>query len=132
MKKTNWRCLILFLICFIPLSNFYVLLHPVPLQLVIMEKLQINFTQYNLLYSIYGFPNILLCFFSGNIVHKLGLQSASIIFMVSQCLGNLIFIFGIYTSNYYLCLFGRLFVGSGGELLQCIGFVFLHKWFSHR
>lgn len=83
-------------------------------------------------FSVYGLPNLLLCFFSGNIFHKLGLRLSNILFFGLQTLGHALFIYSLSTHSYALALVGRLLVGIGGEFYQCIFVNFTHVWFKHK
>jgi MFS family permease len=67
--------------------------------------------QYNLLHSIFGFPNIIVIFATGNIIDYFGLRKANLIFVIIILIGHSIFAISAMYSNYNLALLGRLLLG---------------------
>ncbi|CDW89264.1 major facilitator superfamily protein [Stylonychia lemnae] len=101
LKKTKWRFVVF----------YYVLYSLNSVQLEIQKVFEIDYVKYNLLTSIYGIPNVILCFISGNIIHKIGLRASNFYVVLMIFIGHLVVIISCFYSSYYLCLLGRLIVG---------------------
>jgi MFS family permease len=71
--------------------------------------------EFNLLYSVYSFPNIILPFFGGYLVDFIGVRFGIILFSTLICLGQAVFAFSASIKNYPLALVGRIIFGLGGE-----------------
>mmetsp|Transcript_20330 Transcript_20330/g.30528 ORF Transcript_20330/g.30528 Transcript_20330/m.30528 type:complete len:594 (+) Transcript_20330:76-1857(+) len=71
--------------------------------------------KFNLLYSVYSVPNIILPFFSGTVIDSLGAHYSALIFVSLLFIGQSIFASGVQTKNYNIMLLGRLFYGFGGS-----------------
>jgi len=81
-----------------------------------MPSDHVNFAyMFNLLYSVYSIPNIILPFFAGTIVDYLGSAQCMILFSVFTFLGQIILSVGVKDGNWILMLLGRFFYGLGGE-----------------
>ena len=71
----------------------------------------------------YSFPNIILPFFGGNLVDKIGVRFGIFIFSFILIVGQggnkiyLVFTLGGYYEIFYLMLTGRIIFGLGGECL---------------
>ena len=66
---------------------------------------------YSWLISIYTLPNLMLCFFSGHIIEKLGLRASNMVTLVSMLLGQTVFVASLITQSFPLGLLGRILVG---------------------
>mmetsp|Transcript_21800 Transcript_21800/g.25077 ORF Transcript_21800/g.25077 Transcript_21800/m.25077 type:complete len:98 (+) Transcript_21800:272-565(+) len=76
--------------------------------------------KYNMLYSMYSYPNIILPFFSGIFIDRLGLTSSTSILFGLCIFGQGLFVIGGYvgnTSGLVFSLIGRTFFGMGNESL---------------
>lgn len=74
--------------------------------------------QFNALYSVYSFPNIVLPFLGGYLVDRLGLTVAAMSFLSFCLLGQLLFAISASIESYPLALVGRIFFGFGGESMS--------------
>jgi MFS family permease len=74
--------------------------------------------EFNLLYSVYSFPNIVLPFFGGYLVDFIGVRIGICIFSGLVCLGQAIFAFSADIGSYPVALVGRIVFGLGGESLN--------------
>lgn len=55
--------------------------NPAALESHFLEDLNLSVTQYSLLYSVYSYPNMILCFFGGFLIDRVfGLRWGAIIF----------------------------------------------------
>jgi len=83
------------------------------------------------LYSVYSYPNTVLCFFGGFIIDRLtGLRMGALLFCSFILLGELMFAVGIQVQQYYVCLVGRFIFGLGGESLTVAQNNFTARWFD--
>ncbi len=76
-----------------------------------IQYYEINYLEYNLLHSIYGIPNVVLCFVAGNIIHKIGLRPANFLFFFIVLMGQILFTVSAQYHSYSLALAGRLLIG---------------------
>merc|ERR1719242_2036682 len=85
------------------------------LQHALEEKYDLTSIQYNMLYSIYAFPNIVLPFLGGVIMDKVGMDLVILFFFILIVIGHGLFILGCMFSYYPLMVIGRFFFGAGSE-----------------
>ena len=126
LKKTKWRFVVLFLLNFTVASVFCCLGSVKPIQIELQQQLNINFTEYNLFTSIYGLPNLVLCFLAGNIIHRIGIHVSNTLFFCIVFVGQVVFNLSLIIDSYTIALLGRLLIGVGGELYQCVNFFIVH------
>jgi MFS family permease len=86
--------------------------------------------KFNLLYSLYSIPNIILPFFGGTIVDKIGAPYSALLFASLTLIGQIIFAIGAQTKNWNLMLFGRTFYGFGGESITVATSTLNSIWFE--
>lgn len=86
--------------------------------------------QFDLFYSVYSFPNILLPFFGGIFVDKLGNRIGIILFSSLILLGQFLFLIGTSLMAYYILLIGRIIFGLGSETLLIVQHTIVVKWSS--
>jgi MFS family permease len=85
------------------------------------------------LYSVYSYPNMILCFFGGYIIDRItGVRLGSIIFCGFILLGEMMFCLGIQFKIYYLALVGRFVFGLGGESLTVAQNTYTARWFDGK
>lgn len=87
---------------------------------------------FNLLYTLYSFPNIILPFFGGNLVDRFSASICLIVFFIFTFLGQLIFAIGVSMKNWNLMLLGRLVIGFGGENMCVAQSALIASWFSGK
>lgn len=74
--------------------------------------MNISEAAYANLYSVYSYPNVILCFFGGFLIDGVfGIRLGAIIFAGLICLGQVIFASGALVNNFYLMMFGRFVFG---------------------
>ena len=71
-----------------------------------------------MLYSIYSLPNIILPFFGGIFIDRIGVRISIILFSSILLLGQGIVVIGGYTLAYVTMLSGRGIFGVGSESLN--------------
>jgi len=93
--------------------------NPSALQSQIIEHYGgISTLQFNALYSVYSFPNIVLPFFGGLFVDKFGLTATTLAFLSFCTLGQMLFALSATLESYPLAIVGRLIFGFGGESMS--------------
>lgn len=86
--------------------------------------------QYNSLYSIYSFPNVVLPLVGGLIIDKMGVRVGTFVFSSILILGQTIFMLGGYYEKYWLMMMGRFVFGLGGECLVVSQSTVISQWFK--
>ena len=71
-----------------------------------------------MLYTVYSLPNIVLPFFGGLLIDKIGARLAILIFSTIILLGQLVCYFGALYSLFWLMIVGRVIFGMGSESLN--------------
>jgi MFS family permease len=84
---------------------------------------------FNLLYSLYSFPNIILPFIAGILIMKLGARFMFVFYSIFIALGQLLFALGVQYESILTMLFARIIFGFGGECLGICQNTLLIKWF---
>ena len=105
-----YRYLVLFLICVLTFGGYYSYDLPGSLSYAYTDPsiLNLNAFQYNLLYSVYSWPNTILPFFGGYISDKwLGIRASTIMFAVFVACGQALVAFGITAKSFVLVIIGR-------------------------
>eukprot|EP00644_Phytophthora_capsici_P010624 jgi/Phyca11/528532/estExt2_fgenesh1_pm.C_PHYCAscaffold_300148 len=130
------RWLVLFLSCVLMIGNYYCFDNPAALK----SQLQQHFSNipkdryeflFNLLYTLYSIPNILLPFFGGVLVDRFGARVMLFAFSTAILAGQLIFATGCSLSSFNMMLFGRVVFGFGGESLGVAQGTLVASWFKN-
>lgn len=117
------------LVCFIHVTAQYILESPAGLELSIIQVMKVTTAEYNLLFSFYAWPNLILCLVGGLIIDRiLGLRAGYLGFIAIINSGQLLIMLGAFFNKFWLMLIGRLLVGSGGEMLKAIHRAFAALW----
>lgn len=85
--------------------------------------------QFNLLYTLYAAPNVVLPFVGGYFVDRVGVRVCLVIFCSFVCLGQLIFALGVQTKSWSVMFLGRFVFGLGGESFSVGQSALLSDWF---
>jgi len=88
--------------------------------------------KFNLLFSVYSIPNIILPFFGGTIVDHLGAHTSTLLFASLTLVGQIIFAIGTSRKSWNLMLFGRTVYGLGGESISVAISTLNNKWFRGK
>ena len=132
LKLSRFRWLFLAFTCLNCVGSFFCFDNPQALQTHILDKFKINTFQFNLLYSVYAFPNIILPLFGGLIVDQLGVRLGISLFSFLLIIGQAVVTFGAISSNFTLMLIGRVIFGFGGENLNVASCAITAKWFGGK
>ena len=85
-----------------------------------------------MLYSIYSFPNVILPFFGGYFVDKIGVRVGIFLFSLLVAAGQAIFAFGVSIKSYPIALLGRGIFGCGGESQNVAQSAIVANWFTGK
>lgn len=88
--------------------------------------------EFNLLYTLYSVPNIILPFFGGKIVDYFSASKSLVAFSSLTLLGQLIFSIGIATKCWHTMHTGRIVYGLGAENLSVAQSALLTNWFDGK
>jgi MFS family permease len=87
---------------------------------------------FNLLYSVYSFPNILLPLVMGLAVDRCGCTVLLCFLGACVVLGHVVFAAGLGQASWPVMLCGRVLFGIGGESLQVAQNCLLFRWFRGK
>eukprot|EP01006_Ploeotia_vitrea_P057353 TRINITY_DN68171_c8_g5_i2.p1 TRINITY_DN68171_c8_g5~~TRINITY_DN68171_c8_g5_i2.p1 ORF type:complete len:627 (-),score=58.27 TRINITY_DN68171_c8_g5_i2:1005-2885(-) len=82
------------------------------------------------LYSVYSYPNAVQALLGGMLIDKLGLRSATLLFVTLILTGQIVFALGINWAIYPLMVVGRVIFGLGGESLTVAQSTYTARWFK--
>lgn len=85
---------------------------------------------FNLMYSVYSLPNIILPLIGGLLIFKYGYRLMFLAFGFSILIGQLIFAIGCSTQSIVVMLIGRTIFGFGGESINTTQFSIILQWFA--
>jgi len=127
------RYFVLIFMCFLSFGSYFCYDNPAALEHEIKRDMNVDSTQYMLTYSLYSWPNVILCFFGGFLLDKVfGVRWGTIIFSIIVTIGQYIFAVGAFVNAYWLMLVGRFIFGVGGESLCVAQNTYAVNWFQGR
>ncbi|XP_030241384.1 major facilitator superfamily domain-containing protein 1 [Drosophila navojoa] len=127
------RFLALLFMCLLGFGSYFCYDNPGALQDVFQKELDLNATEFTLIYSIYSWPNIVLCFVGGFLVDRVfGIRMGTIIYMLIVLLGQLIFAAGGLFGHFWLMIVGRFVFGIGAESLAVAQNSYAVLWFKGK
>ena len=90
---------------------------PSALQSTIINVIRLDTARYELFYSVYEWPNVVLVLLGGVLIDKaIDLRLAYVGLLAVTTVGSFLFTAGAFLNQYWLMLTGRLVQGSGGEM----------------
>jgi MFS family permease len=131
-SDSNARWAVLALSCLAMIGNYYSYDTPEALKIPLEEYAQLSELQYNLLYTVYSAPNIILPFFGGYLCDLMGASRAFVVFAAALVAGQAVFAFGVSIKSVGLMLVGRVLYGLGGENMAVGSSVILNDWFQGK
>ena len=107
---------------------------------VVHDKESANSIKYNMLYSVYSYPNIILPLVGGFIIDKFGIHFASIMFTSLTAAGQCIFAISGFIGTddqnnnlpYVLAIIGRIAFGIGGDSVYICSTYTVTRWFKDK
>ena len=94
-----------------------------------IEAKQYNYF-FNLLYTVYSLPNIVLPFFGGYLTDKLSARLMNVVFCCCLLTGQVTLTIGAFIGSFPLMILGRVFFGFGGESLCVSVQTLIQQWFN--
>lgn len=134
------RWVILMMTCLGLFGQFYAFDNPSALN----EQLKLHMTEttgvsnqeyayyFNLLYSSYSMPNVVLPLIMGLAVDRCGCRLLICMLSGFVVVGHCCFALGVGSSSWKMMICGRIIFGLGGESLQVAQNCLLFRWFSGR
>ncbi|XP_041985206.1 major facilitator superfamily domain-containing protein 1-like [Aricia agestis] len=127
------RFFALLLMCFLCFGSYFCYDTPGALGDHFKFDSGLNTSQFALLYSIYSWPNVVLCFIGGYLIDRcFGVRLGAIIYMSIVFIGAVVFALGVYINAFWLMIMGRFIFGIGGESLQVAVNNYVVLWFKGR
>ncbi|XP_038049842.1 major facilitator superfamily domain-containing protein 1-like [Patiria miniata] len=124
---------ILILTCLLSFGSYYCYDTPSALEEVIKDDMQIDTSTYELLYSLYSWPNVVLCFFGGFLLDRVfGIRIGTLVFGGFVLTGQLIFALGALFDSWICMVAGRFVFGLGGENLAVAQNTYAVTWFKEK
>ena len=130
---TRWLALLI--TCFFMACSYFAYDNPAALH----DQLRDHFNhlstkeyeyKFNLLYTAYSIPNVILPFFGGIFVDKYGAELCCLIFICFTLGGQLLVAYGVASKSFSFMIFGRIVFGIGGESICVASSALLQKWFE--
>eukprot|EP00345_Euplotes_harpa_P006756 CAMPEP_0168328182 /NCGR_PEP_ID=MMETSP0213-20121227/6335_1 /TAXON_ID=151035 /ORGANISM="Euplotes harpa, Strain FSP1.4" /LENGTH=186 /DNA_ID=CAMNT_0008331217 /DNA_START=70 /DNA_END=630 /DNA_ORIENTATION=+ len=127
--RQRFRFIVLVLCCMFMFGGYFCMDSPNALSTYIENSMtgESSF-KYNMLYAMYSYPNIILPFFTGVFIDKIGLSTALHILFALCIIGQGFFTIGGYTEDgtgLIIALLGRTLFGIGNESLGIIQGIFV-------
>ena len=88
--------------------------------------------EYNSLYSVYSFPNIILPLVGGLVIDKMGVRVGTFVFTLIMIIGQSIFMLGATYETFWVMILGRFVFGMGGECLFVCQSTVISQWFKAK
>jgi MFS family permease len=135
-RLTGYRWVALGLACMTMVGSYFCYDNPSALQSAMTSEFglttnQANF-EVNWYYSIYSIPNMILPFFGGLLIDKIGVRVGVFCFSTILIFGQALFTYGGYQQSFTIMLLGRLVFGFGGESLSVAQSTITAQWFQDK
>eukprot|EP00392_Amoebophrya_sp_AT5.2_P001365 g1367.t1 len=117
--KSRWA--VLAMTCFGLFGQFYAYDNPSTLYSAMRERFKddANFDlHFNMLYSFYSIPNIILPLVCGILIDRIGIKLSVLVLASLVATGGGLVVLGAHQTSWPLMLLGRALFGVGGESLQ--------------
>ena len=110
-RTKSIRFFVLFLLSMVMFGNQYAFNNPQALERAMEEDLGIGVTQFQLLYTIFAFPNIFATPVIGFLIDYLGVRTGIIALSAGVAFFQLVIAIGGYAYSYTTILIGRMLFG---------------------
>lgn len=131
-RSQRIRFFILFLVSMVVFGNQYAFNNPQALELHMEEDLGIGQTQFQLLYTIFAFPNIFATFFLGFLIDFMGVRIGIIALTAGITIFQLVIAIGGYAQSYTTILIGRMLFGLASQSLITAQASMVSFWFKGK
>lgn len=122
----------LFFGCCFLLGSYFCYDNPGPIENTMEKDFGISTATFNLLYSVYSYPNTVLPIFGGIFLDIIGLRLGILLFSGILTLGQGVFMIGGYQKSFGVMIAGRVIFGLGGESLSVAQSAIVSKWFKGK
>lgn len=127
------RFLALFFMCLLGFGSYFCYDNPGAIQENFTEDMGLTTTEFTLLYAVYSWPNVILCFVGGFLIDRVfGVKFGTVLYAFIVVIGQLVFAFGAYSNSFGLMLVGRFIFGIGGESLAVAQNNYAVVWFMGK
>uniref|UniRef100_A0A1L8DE70 Lysosomal dipeptide transporter MFSD1 n=2 Tax=Nyssomyia neivai TaxID=330878 RepID=A0A1L8DE70_9DIPT len=132
-SHTCHRFIALIFMCLLGFGSYFCYDNPGALQDNFKSDLGMSTSQFVMLYSIYSWPNVILCFIGGFLLDRVfGIRFGTIIYMFILLVGQLIFAMGAVLNLFWLMIVGRFVFGIGAESLAVAQNNYAVLWFKGK
>mmetsp|Transcript_8996 Transcript_8996/g.10111 ORF Transcript_8996/g.10111 Transcript_8996/m.10111 type:complete len:479 (+) Transcript_8996:49-1485(+) len=132
-RLTKWRWVGLALGCFVVFGGYFSSDNPQALESELeASPYDLSRSDFNLLYSSYAAPDIVLTLVGGVIVDALGVRIGLLAFSFLIVVGQGLFALGIGSNAFWLMLTGRAIFGIGSDCLSIAQSTIVSKWFKGK
>lgn len=132
-KKLPFRFLGLALMCLTGFGSYFCYDNPGALQDNFKSDLNMSTSRFVLLYSIYSWPNVVLCFIGGFLLDSVfGIRLGTVIYMGLTLIGQIIFAMGAMVNQFPVMMLGRFIFGIGAESLAVAQNSYAVLWFKGK
>ncbi|KAL0105712.1 hypothetical protein PUN28_015880 [Cardiocondyla obscurior] len=132
-KKMPYRFLGLALMCLLGFGSYFCFDNPAALQDNFKADLHMSTSTFVWLYSIYSWPNVILCFIGGFLLDSVfGIRLGTVIYMGLTLIGQIIFASGAMIDVFWLMMLGRFIFGIGAESLAVAQNSYAVLWFKGK
>ena len=132
LKSTNFRWIALILLNLALAGNYFCYDMPQALQEPLQKHLRIDAKNYNNLYTVDGFPIILMPILGSGLIQLIGVRYAFIFFASLIAFGQTFVCLGAYYTNFDILCWGRVIYRSGGDCLVISQTFFIIQWFPGK
>merc|ERR1712228_1171371 len=106
-SQSPFRWIVLIMLIVLVFSMVYCYDQLFALQNQLMDTYSLSPLQYNMLYSIYGYVNVILPLISGILIDYIGINATSVLFYSLIIIGQSIWIFACVIGSYPVMVLGR-------------------------
>ncbi|XP_012262460.2 major facilitator superfamily domain-containing protein 1-like [Athalia rosae] len=132
-KKPLYRFIGLALMCLLGFGSYFCYDNPGALQDNFRTDLDLPTSKFVLLYSIYAWPNVILCFIGGFLLDSVfGIRLGTVIYMAITLIGQFIFALGALVDTFWIMMVGRFVFGIGAESLAVAQNSYAVLWFKGK
>lgn len=132
-RQGPYRFLALVFMCFLGFGSYFCYDTPASLQNEIKEDMGVSTLQFTTLYSLYSWPNVVLCFVGGFLIDRVfGIRMGTLIFSTIVTMGQFVYAFGAIIDAFWVMQLGRFIFGVGGESLAVAQNAYTVSWFKGK
>ena len=132
-RKQAHGYVIMLILCVARMGIVFCIDTPASLEGAIISVMRVDVTRYQLLNSLYSWPNVVVPVVGGILVDKVfGLRIGFLIFLSVACVGLSLVSLGAFVNWYWLMLVGRVIFGGGGQIAALCVDIFAASLFRKK